>query len=142
MNNDSDANAQEVRDQQKAWNTQYYHFLDVYQRSLLERARIFNKWCDSITANLRAGQIADALKSLALLKEKLGDDFKGESEMIQKHHGFVDQAMGNYQTMVEVIGDYSQANNQDDLARGAEIQLDGIRDFWLAPIATLDPDRA
>ena len=142
MNNDSDTDAQEVRNQQKAWNAQYYHFLDVYQRGLLERARIFDKWCDSITANLRAGQIANAHKSLALLKEKLGDDFKGESEMVQKHHGFVDQAMGNYQTMVEVMRDYSQVSNQDDLARGAEIQLDGIQDFWLAPIANLDPEQA
>lgn len=141
MNDDSNADAQDVSDKQKAWNAQYYDFLNVYQRGLLKRARIFTEWCDEIAECIRSGQTPDALLSLTLLKEKLADYFKLEPEMVQKHHEYVDRAMGCYEAMTKVLRDYSLDNNDQDIANKTEMQLSGIQDFTLAAIAYLDTER-
>lgn len=141
MNDDSNADAQNISDKQKAWNAQYYDFLNVYQRGLLQRARIFTEWCDGIGESIRSGQMPDALLSLSLLKEKLADYFKLQPEMVQKHHEYVDRAMGCYEAMTRVLRDYSLAHDDLEITHSAETQLAGIEDFTLANIAYLDPER-
>lgn len=144
MNNDSlpDPDAQAVYDQQKAWNSNYYQFFQGYQKTTLQFGQLLPRVLDEIADLVRDGRAADAIALISEYRELLIGSAGQDSKMVLKHHEYVEQAMGNYKAMAEVLRDYSLARDDQEFAGFAETQFAGIDHFWIAPIADLDLEKA
>ena len=143
MNNDSlsDPDAQAISDQQKAWNVNYYDFFKGYQKSALQFGQLLPRMLEEVANLVRAGRTAEAIALISEYREVLIGSTSQDAKMVLKHHEYVEQAMGNYKAMAQVLRDYSLARDDHDLAGFAATQIAGIDHFWLAPIADLDPER-
>jgi hypothetical protein len=144
MNNDSrpDPDGQAICEKQEAWNNNYYAFFNGWQRASTQFTQLLPALFDRITALIQANRTVEALGLLNEFREHLITNCHQEIQLAQKHHGYVNQAMGNYKVMAEMLRDYSLARDDRELADCAATQLVGIDHFWLAAIADLDPERA
>ena len=140
MKNDSlsDPDAQAITDQQKAWNVNYYDFFKGYQKTALQFRQLLPSMLEEVANLVRDGRTAEAIASINEYRELLIGSAGQDAKMVLKHHEYVEQAMGNYKAMAEVLRDYSLARDDQDLAGFAATQIAAIDHFWLAPIADLD----
>jgi hypothetical protein len=138
----TDPDAQAVCDRQKAWNSTYYKFFKGYQQTALDLGQLLPRMLDEIADLVSAGRTVEAITLIGEYRELLAGSSSQDAKMVLKHHEYVEQAMGNYKAMAEVLRDYSLARDDQDFAGFAATQIAGIDHFWFAPIADLDPERA
>jgi hypothetical protein len=127
-----------LSDRLKSWNTDYYQFLDVFQRSLMQYGDVFPAMLGDVEVLLRNNATAEALSCLARTKELLALILADQVELVQQHHRFLTNAMQDYRSTANAMREYSLVKGDDGVAAVAEALLAAIDHFTLSPIAHLD----